>query len=171
MQQAGYHHANMLALQMHADLNNQQVELLAMVQDLVEPAPVQDIVGQAAPEQDAMNATIADTVQLQILKILQDMQNTQIGGNTRRGNGGGTSGSRSSGSGNGGGNQRQSINRRTPDNATFNRADTTKYCHTHGACNHSSAECNRKAAGHKNTATQANRMGGSNAFCQGAADE
>ena len=171
MQQAGYHHANMLASQMRADLNNQQVELLAMVQDLVEPPPAQDIVEPAAPAQETMNATIADTVQLQILKILQDMQNTQIGGNARRGNSGATGGGRNSGSGNGGGNQRQSINRRTPDNATFNRADTTKYCHTHGACNHSSAECNRKAAGHKDTATRANRMGGSNAFCQEAAVE
>ena len=171
MQQAGYHHANMLASQMRADLDNQQVQLMAMVQDLAEHQPAQDRVEQDAPPQEMMNATIADTVQLQILKILQDMQNTQIGGNARQGNSGSTGGGRNGGRGNGGGNQRQSVNRRTPDNATFNRADTTKYCHTHGACNHSSAECNRKAAGHKDTATRANRMGGSNAFCQEAVAE
>ena len=143
-----------------------------MVQDLVETPTVQTNDEPPASEQHAMNATIADNVQLQILNFLQDMQNTQLGGSNRRGNGGGTnSASRSSNSGNGGGTQRQRINRQTPDNATFNRADTTKYCHTHGACNHSSTECNRKAAGHKDTATRANRMGGSNAFCQDTTDE
>ena len=44
MQQTDYHHANMLASQMRANLNNQQVELLAMVQDLVVYPPAQEIV-------------------------------------------------------------------------------------------------------------------------------
>ena len=167
MQQAGYHHTNMLASQMRPDLNNQQVELLAMVQDLVEQPPAQEIAEAPATEQQVANATIADNVQLQILRILQDMQNAQNGGGNQQGSRGGNNG----GGNNGGAAQRTRINRRTPDTASFNRADTSKYCHTHGACNHSSSECNRKAPGHKNTSTRANRMGGSNAFCHETADE
>ena len=35
MQQAGYHHAKMLAQQLRTDLTNQQTEMLAMMQNLV----------------------------------------------------------------------------------------------------------------------------------------
>lgn len=41
------------------------------------------------------------------------------------------------------------------------RKNLTKYCHTHGLCNHNSAECRTPADGHKNEATLQNRMGGS----------
>ena len=37
----------------------------------------------------------------------------------------------------------------------------TKYCHTHGLCNHDSPDCHTPAEGHKNEATLQNRMGGS----------
>ena len=37
----------------------------------------------------------------------------------------------------------------------------TKYCWTHGGCNHSSSECRKKATGHQDTASWTNRMGGS----------
>ena len=160
MQQAGYHHANMLASQLRVDLNNQQTEMLALMQDLVVPEQ------EEAPVQQAANATIGANVQLQMLQILQAMQAAQATGQ-QHGNGGGNP----NGGGNRNGGGRARINRRTPDNATFNRSDTTNYCHTHGACNHTSADCNRKAPGHRNTATLANRMGGSNAFCQPAAEE
>ena len=78
-------------------------------------------------------------------------------------------GNRNGGRNQGGGRTR--VNQRTPDNASFNRVNTSTYCHTHGACNHTSAECNRKAPGHRNTATLTNRMGGSNAFCPRLAQE
>ena len=37
----------------------------------------------------------------------------------------------------------------------------TKYCHTHGLCNHSCPECRTPAEGRQNDATLQNRMGGS----------
>ena len=37
----------------------------------------------------------------------------------------------------------------------------TKYCHTHGLCNHNSPDCHTPAEGHKNEATLQNRLGGS----------
>ena len=153
MQQAGFHHANMLASQLRVDLGNQQTEMLAMVQDLVADVQEQDPV-QAPIQQPAANAAIA-TVQEQMLQILQDMRAAQQNANN-------------AGQGNQNGGGRARVNRRTPDNASFNRRDTSQYCHTHGASNHTSRDCNKKAPGHRNTATLANRMGGSNAFCQPA---
>ena len=159
MQQAGYHHANMLASQLRVDLNNQQTEMLAMVQNLViqDETPAQESRVEEQHAQHAANATIESNVQMQMLQILQAMQAAQANGNGNQYNG--------SGNQNGGGRPPRA-NKRTPDNASFTRLDKSKYCHTHGACNHASSECNRKAPGHRNTATLTNRMGGSNAFCQ-----
>ena len=55
--------------------------------------------------------------------------------------------------------------RKPPENVTFNRKQTNKYCWTHGGCNHTSSECNARANGHKENATFDDRKGGSNAFC------
>ena len=44
--------------------------------------------------------------------------------------------------------------------------NTSKYCWTHGACSHSSAECNNKREGHQDSATFANKQGGSTYYCQ-----
>ena len=165
MQQAGYHHANMLASQLRVDLNNQQTEMLAMVQNMViqEPPPAQESLAEEAPVQEAANATIGGNVQLQMLQILQAMQATQATGNQQ-----GQQQSQRQGQQGGNGN-RNRTNRRTPDDASFNRVDKSKYCHTHGACNHRSSACNKKAPGHKDNATLPHRMGGSNAFCNTAA--
>ena len=171
MQQAGYHHANMLASQLRVDLNNQQTQMLALMQDLVpDLPPANHVPAEEAHVQQVANATIGDNVQLQMLQILQAIQAAQATGNQhgqQHRNGGGNR--------NGGRNQpgggRARVNRRTPDDASFNRVDTSAYCHTHGACNHTSAECNKKAPGHRDTATLANRMGGSNAFCQPVAQQ
>ena len=55
--------------------------------------------------------------------------------------------------------------RKTPDNATYPRRITDKYCWTHGGGSHISAVCNSKFTGHQDGATFANRMGGSKAYC------
>ena len=137
-----------------------------MIQNLVvQEHPAQENPVEDEQVQEAVNAAIGANVQLQMLQILQAMQAAQANGNGNQNqqvqNGGGNQ--------NGGGRPART-NRRTPDDVTFNRVDTSKYCHTHGACNHASSACNRKAPGHRNNATQANRMGGSNAFCQPAAE-
>ena len=171
MQQAGYHHANMLAQQMRTDLTNQQTEMLAMMQNLV---PEQEPEVQESAPQPVANAVIND-VQLQMLQILQAMQAAQLNANNRQNNGGGNNGGNTSGGNNRGNNSGGGDNngqrpkrtpRITPDNATFTRQVKTHYYHTHRACNHQSSDCNSRAQGHRNGATLANRMGGSNAFCE-----
>ena len=149
MQQAGYHHANMLASQLRADIVQQQTEMLAMMQDLVTGPPPQE---DEIPVQQAANATIADNVQMQMLQILRQMQAAQNAGNANRERVPGRDRTRNR-------------NRKTPGNASFQRADKSEYCWTHGACNHNAGACNRKAPGHRTNATLANRRGGSNAFC------
>ena len=159
MQQTGYRHANMLAQQLQTNLDNQQSEMLAMVQSMV-PVAQESAAEQHNVEQQVANAAVT-SVQQQMFEILQATQVTQNatatnnGGNTNNNNGGGE-------------NSRRQLNRRTPDNVTFARQDTSKYCHTHGGCNHYSSECNRRAPGHKTNATFTDRMGGSNAFCTSA---
>ena len=97
------------------------------------------------------------------MRSQRNTNNNNGGGGGGRGNGGGGQGNGgNSGGGRGSGTCR---NRKTPDNARFPRPQTDKYCWTHGACNHTSAECQRQATGHQNTATFDNRMGGSNAYC------
>ena len=44
--------------------------------------------------------------------------------------------------------------------------NNSKYCWSHGACAHSSADCNNKKRGHQNDATFNNKMGGSTRFCK-----
>ena len=46
------------------------------------------------------------------------------------------------------------------------RKNTSKYCWSHGACAHSSADCNNKKRGHQDEATLKNKMGGSTRFCK-----
>ena len=152
MQQAGYHHANMLAQQMRNDLENQQTEMLAMVQNMVQAAPHQD----EEPQFEVANAAVS-SVQQQMLEILQAMQAAQIAQSAPTGGQAANNNAES--------NPRRRRNRRTPDDAAFDRQDKSKYCHTHGMSNHTSADCNRRAPGHKTAATFTNRMGGSNAFC------
>ena len=43
-----------------------------------------------------------------------------------------------------------------------NRVGHSKYCWTHGLCNHISKDCKNKKEGHKDEATFTNRMNGSN---------
>ena len=85
------------------------------------------------------NATKSDAVQLEILKILQ-----QIKGDIRFGDSGGQ--------------QKRKKGKR--------RLDTSKYCWSCGAWNHLGKDCFRKKPGHKDDATFANKMGGSTYYCR-----
>ena len=106
------------------------------------------------------NTMKSDTVQLKILKILQQIQQslTTTGGQQGTGN-------NNSNNNNG---RRGRAPRKTPDNCSFTRTIKDKYCWNHGGCNHTSTECRAKANGHQDSATFENRQGGSNAFCPAA---
>ena len=125
--------------------------------------------------QPAANAAI-NTVQQQMLDILQAMQSTQTANANSGGNNGGNhGGNNANGGGRNGGNNRGNIgdnnnprrqlNRRRLDDAMFERQDKLTYFHTHGGSNHNSGNYNRRAPVHKNAAIFRNRMDGSNAFC------
>ena len=161
MQQAGYHHANMLATQLRTTMDNQSSQMLAMIQDLVvtDNNPPNEEMPPPPPTQQTANATAHTDVQLEMLRILQEMRQEYAGHGGRGGRGAGRGGQSGRGQG-------QRRNRRTPDSANFARLITDQYCHTHGGCNHISGDCTRKAVGHKDAATMQNRLGGSNAFCQ-----
>ena len=100
---------------------------------------------------------------MEMLRLLQQMQQTrmqQMAGNNQK--------SQNNNNNNNSSNRTQRTKKaeKTPDNATFFRRITNKYCWTHGAWNHTSEKCQHKAPGHQDTAPFADRMGGSNAFCQ-----
>ena len=99
-----------------------------------------------------------------MLKLLRDI--AANGNNGGRGNRCGC-GDRGGHGGRGNGNR---VNCRTPDNISFIRCMMSLYYHTHGACNHASADYTRQAPGYEDLATMINCMGGSNAFCQPVTD-
>ena len=159
MQQAGYHHASHLASQLRADIDNRDKELLTVIQSAMETASTSPLiiasdisVQTPATPTAQINAVQSDPVQLEMLKILQQMQQTMFGATNQ------SQGQR-------GNSQRVRRPRKIPDNASFYRANKSKYCWTHRACSHTSQECNTRAEGHCQDATFTNRQGGSNAFC------
>ena len=156
MQQAGYHHAHFLAEQLRSDIEKRDNDLLTVIQSAMETASVppsitpSDISVQTPPAQQQANSVQSDPIQLEMLKLLQQMQQmmttqTPPQGNTNL--------------------ERRRPPRKTPDDTSFTRNKTGKYCWTHGACNHDSSQCLAKAPGHKDSATLDNCMSGSNAFC------
>ena len=105
---------------------------------------------QTANIQHQANTVQMDPVQVEMLKLLQQMQQSITNSSNNQG---------------GGGTVRRRQRRKTPDDATFHRNRTDKYCWTHGACGHVSTKCKIKAPGHQDSATRENKMGGSTAFC------
>ena len=99
------------------------------------------------------NAATTINAQSETLKVLQDLQKQLQTISQEVKNGGGNNG-------------RKREFRKTPDDPPYTRANTEKYCWTHGACNHESKECTRRAPGHEAKATKPNQLGGSKAFCE-----
>ena len=154
MLQPGQHHANLLASKIRDDMNNRNTEMLQLIQTALTENEIETEENEGN-NTNSVNATIQDNVQVEMLRILQDIsQNMNNNNNSNN----------TSPNGQGGGGRRCA--RKTPDNANFHRRITNKYCWTYGGCAHNSGACTRKASGHQDNATFANRMGGSNAFCQ-----
>ena len=167
MQQAGYHHASHLAQTMRSDIERRDEELMSMLSAAVENntqapsvAESDDSTVLTQPRyQHQANAVQSDPVQMEMLKLLQQIQlsmSSQQPAQTLTPQGGNNRGNK------GGGNR---VPRKTRDNSTYPRRVTDKYCWTHGGGSHISAVCNSKFTGHQDGATFANRMGGSNAYC------
>ena len=88
MQQAGYHHANMLAEQLCADLRLQGIEMLALVQSMANidnNPPVYEAQHRPQPPPvPVANAVMKDAVQVEIIHLLRDIAH-QNGNNRQRG--------------------------------------------------------------------------------------
>ena len=116
MQQAGFHHANMLVDCLQIDLQLQGSQMLDIVQELSTQdnnSPNDD----APPPKPAVNATVQDSVQLEMLRLLREMSRDRQGASGNR-NGSGGRGERNGG---------RSRIRKTPDNASFVRRQTDLY--------------------------------------------
>ena len=88
------------------------------------------------PIEPVINATTSDSLQAQMLKLLERIEKKLDDGTTKR-----------------------------PPKRKYTRKDTSKYCWSHGACTHGSSDCRSPKPGHKNEATFENKMGGSTSYC------
>ena len=160
MQQSGYHIANHLAQQLRSDIQQRDQYLLKVLQHAIKtnsttsppvhtpPLITPTEISLVTEANQQVNAVQTDPVQLEMLKILQQMQQTMS-----------TAQSTNSGRATG------KTPRKTPDNASFCRRNTNKYCQTHGGSGHESNTCRAKAPGHHDAATFEYRMGSSNTYC------
>ena len=94
----------------------------------------------------------SSAMQIEILKVLQQMQQAMLSPPTEQQQPGGWS-------------QGDQPNCKTPDNHPFPRRKTNKYCWTHGECSHELLARNAKKPGHQDIASFENCKGGSNAHC------
>ena len=159
MKQAGLQQANMLAEQVRSEIAARDSELVDILKDITNNQRAQQERSNQTKEvqQHMANATSTNTVQMEILKLLKQMNaNMENMGQQQN----------SAQRGKNGYSQRKP--KKSPDNLGNYRfrKDITKYCWTHGACNHNGGDCEFPATGHKNNATFSNKMGGSLAFCQ-----
>ena len=112
----------------------QSNDMLAILQELVviDKSPPIEVAlpppPHSAPPDPAVNTAANANVQLEMIRILQEMQQN-TGGQSRRG-------------GRGSGNREK--NRLNPDNTNFPCCITDKYYHTHGGYNYVSSDCKRK---------------------------
>ena len=134
--------ANLMAEQLNENIERMKTEVLASVNALVThtPAPNHSQVPTPLP---SVNATTNGVTTNDLVRLIADLQQ-QVAHLKPP----------TSTPGQGGGPQLR------------RRRNTSKYCWTHGACSHSSAECNNKREGHQDSATFANKQGGSTYYCQ-----
>ena len=148
MAQAGYQHANHLADEIRSEIRENQHQMVSIMKTF----STQDYEneGQENDNIHTANAVTQLSVQQETLKALMDLQR-QLQSLTNEVKG----------------SSKPSKNRfkKTPDDPPYKRDNTEHYCWTHGACNHHSNACSRRAEGHKADATKDTKMGGSKAFC------
>jgi hypothetical protein len=141
MQSAGFHQANFMASRVLQEFQSVQ-NIVAEAMERLPPAQGQENIPPVPTP--VANATMSngDTVQLQMLEIIKSLQNDVKALKAKP------------------------TNNSTTSNKTMRkRTNISKYCWSHGACTHSSTECNRKKPGHQDNATFSNKLGGSTYYC------
>ena len=148
MQSTAYHQANYLAEQVLQEVRSVQTTVMDQLAHL----PIEPEKENETPvyEHQANAAKSEESVQLEMLKLIKDLQlevrNMKSNSNYNNGN-----------------KKEHNNNNNNGSNRRKRKRNNTKYCWTHGACAHDSKDCNptTKANGHKDDATLANKMGGS----------
>ena len=151
MGQVGYQHTNHLTTEILNELRENQTEMLALITDFADQNHEIDLEYYENTDQVFVaNAVTQMSMQAETLKVLVELQKQlqNLSKDVKSGSG-----------------QGKKPAKKTPDNPPYTRAVTDKYCWTHGGSNHNSNECTRRATGHKSDATRANKLGGSQAFC------
>ena len=118
---------------MRTDLDTRNTEMMSIIQTALShastaPSCDDTTLSDLTPAHHQANSVATDPIQLEMLQLLRQMQQ---GMQTT------PAGAAPSASVPGYG--------RTPKNSTRPRKDTSKYCWTHGALNHTSLECERRA--------------------------
>ena len=151
MAQAGFHQINHVAEEMRDSFQITRSELANMMAVLQnegeETAQPESYLTQSDQYHPTANAVVESDTQVEILKLLQAMQGSLMNSNANPA-------------------PKNKVCKKTPDNPNFTRRITRDYCWTHGMCAHKSSECRAKAKGHKNAATNDDKLGGSKAFCE-----
>ena len=160
MMQAGFRQMNHIASEIREEFQhtrNELANMAALMKGVDEESQYtsstspSSITGTSSSFEGIANATIETSVNTELIKLLKAMQ-TELT-TLRDSSQGSTPGKRKT-------------NRKTPDNPSFTRRKTDKYCWTHGGCTHESKDCMAKAQGHQNNATFSDKKGGSKAFCE-----
>ena len=159
MQQAGYHRANILAETIKTDMQSQLTEnndcLLQYFENMStdeHSVPSQTETDLSSMTQTQLaNALSQHNMQLETLQLLREWKASQ--------------GSTANPPSNDNNDSSKRKPQKTPDDATYPRSVTNKYCWTHGGCNHDSKDCKRRARGHQASATFSDKKGGSAAYC------
>jgi hypothetical protein len=148
MQSTAFHQVNYIAEQVLQEVRNVQTTVM----DQLTHIPIDSDKENEAPqyEHQANAAKSADTVQMEMLKLIKDLQLEvrNMKSNNYSNNG-------------------YNNNNNNGGNRSNGKRNRTKYCWTHGACAHDSKDCNpnTRAPGHQDDATMANKMGGSTKNC------
>ena len=102
------------------------------------------------------NKTASDMMMIGILKLLKELKNDKDDKKRKSPSTGQPRGRRNNNNSDNNNQQRKK----------YKRNDTSKYCWSHGACSHSSKDCEKKKDCHKVDATFQNMMGGCTDYCQ-----
>ena len=153
------HQAN--AVSNMADLVAQRLlETMQPQEELPVAAPLDQANALQHREADLQAREIAMQTQMQEMMALMRASTTGLSNNRNRNS------SNNRGRGRGANERNNQRNTRGQDRRTnAARSNTRVYCWTHGACAHSSADCETAATGHQSTSTFANMQGGSTNGC------
>ena len=172
MRSAGYHQANVMASTID-EFRTELIESVRQVQDnvitAVQSPPSLLDENNFSPQTQTANAVVSNsdlsglvTMMSSLANTVQNIQNNMNNGATDHGSHGGRGGGRGN---QGGRRQNRQRGNQFGRHPRWHRSDTSKYCWTHGACSHNSADCANPLPGHKNNATFQNRLNGCDHYC------